>query len=112
MHDKLLVLEQLEEDNLLFVDQMARKTQLMHDLIKINEEEELYWFKRLREKWVLEGDNSTEFFRRVANRRKRRNTIISLEDGSNTIEGDDNLLAHATEYYKNLFGPAPGNLPQ
>lgn len=88
---------------------MARKTQLMHDLMKINEEEELYWFKRSHEKWLLEGDNNTEFFHRVANRRKRRNTIISLEDGSNTIEGDDSLLAHATEYYKNLFGPAPGN---
>ena len=41
-----------------------------------------------------------------------KNTMISLECGAVTIEGTKNLLAHATEYYKNLFGPAPGNLCQ
>jgi len=45
----------------------------------------------------------------VANVRRRRNTIILLENGDNIIEGDDNLLSYATEYYKNLFGPAPVN---
>jgi hypothetical protein len=25
------------------------------------------------------------------------------------IEGTDNLLKHATDYYKNLFGPGEGN---
>ena len=24
--------------------------------------------------------------------------------------GEENIIAHATEYYKNLFGPAPGNI--
>jgi hypothetical protein len=38
-------------------------------------------------------------------RRKRRNTIISLEHEGNIIEGDDNLLKHASEYYSELFGP-------
>ena len=34
----------------------------------------------------------------------------SLNVGDTIIEGTDNLLAHATDFYKNLFGPAPGNL--
>jgi len=46
IHDELLFLEQLEEEGLLSLDQMLRKSQLLHDIIKINEEEELYWFKR------------------------------------------------------------------
>lgn len=25
------------------------------------------------------------------------------------FEGPENLISHATEYYKTLFGPAPGN---
>jgi hypothetical protein len=29
--------------------------------------------------------------------------------GGRTIEGDDELLKHATDYYKMLFGPTPGN---
>jgi hypothetical protein len=46
----------------------------------------------------------------VANGRKRKNTMISLDDNGVIIEGTENLLSHATSYYKNLFGPAPGNL--
>jgi hypothetical protein len=39
-----------------------------------------------------------------ASGRKRKNKIIQLMDGENIIEGDENLLAHATEFYKSLFG--------
>ena len=50
-----------------------------------------------------------EYFHRIANGRKRRNLIIRLENGDKNIEGDAELLAHATEFYKNLFGPELGN---
>ena len=73
------------------------------------EEEELYWYKRAHEKWLHKGDNNTDYFHRIANGRKRKNTIISLLDGDQSIEGDDNLIKHATSYYKDLFCPAPGN---
>jgi vacuolar-type H+-ATPase subunit B/Vma2 len=43
-------------------------------------------------------------FHKIANGRKRKNTVISLEKGE-IIEGDDKLLKHATEYYSELFGP-------
>jgi hypothetical protein len=46
----------------------------------------------------------------VANGRKRKNTMLSLKDNDLVIEGTDNLLEHATTYYKSLFGPAPGNI--
>lgn len=36
--------------------------------------------------------------------------IHSISDGETSIEGTENLLNHATAYYKELFGPAPGNL--
>lgn len=38
--------------------------------------------------------------------KEKKNTIISLEKEDVLIEGDENLLAHATEYYSELFGPA------
>jgi len=53
----------------------------------------------------LYGDNNTSYFHKIANGRKRKNTIISLEHEGNVIEGDDDMLNHATEYYTNLFGP-------
>lgn len=43
----------------------------------------------------------------MASGRKRKNTILSLEHEGTTIEGDKDLLAHATAYYTDLFGPAP-----
>jgi hypothetical protein len=41
---------------------------------------------------------------------KEKNTILSFSSDNGSIEGDDNLLRHATEYYKNLFGPGEGNV--
>jgi hypothetical protein len=46
----------------------------------------------------------------VTNGRRRKNTIFSLEDGGNHITGDDNLIKHATKFYKNLFDPEDGNV--
>ena len=45
------------------------------------------------------------FFHKCANGRKRKNCISSLENDDQTIEGDENLLKHASEYYADLFGP-------
>jgi hypothetical protein len=73
--------------------------------MKILDEEEMYWYKRSHENWLLKGDNNTSFFHRIANGKKRKQTIYSLQDGDVNISGDENLLKHATEYYKCLFGP-------
>jgi len=88
---------------------ILKKTQLQKEMLEMFEEEELYWFKRSHGKWLHEGDNNTKYFQRIANGRKRKNTILSLNDGESIITGDDVLLQHATNYYKTLFGPAPGN---
>ena len=32
----------------------------------------------------------------------------SLDDNGTLVEGTNNLISHATAYYKDLFGPAPG----
>jgi hypothetical protein len=37
---------------------------------------------------------------------KIKNTILNLEKDGVFIEGEDNLLNHATEYYSDLFGLA------
>ena len=104
MHDELADLEQLEEAGLLSDVQIIRKTNLITELLKINEKEEIYWQQRSHDKQLKEGDNNTENFHRMANGRKRRNIIVSTEDGDKTIEGDAELLSHATNYYKSLFG--------
>jgi hypothetical protein len=86
--------------------QLRKRSCLQAELMKILDEEEEYWFKRCHENWLLKGDKNTEYFHRVANgEKKRKQTIYSLQDGDHNISGDDNLVSHAIQYYKIIFGP-------
>ncbi|WVZ60404.1 hypothetical protein U9M48_010431 [Paspalum notatum var. saurae] len=51
-------------------------------------------------------------FELVANGRKRKSKIYELESNGQKIVGDEALLQHATQFYKELFGPGQGNIFQ
>lgn len=68
------------------------------------------WLQNSHDNWLLKGDSNTEYFHRTVNGRIRKNTIFFFSCGDTVIEGNKNLLKHATDFYKELFGPAPGNL--
>ena len=78
---------------------------LQASLNHILKEEEIKWFQRAKERDLLEGDSNTRYFMIKASGRKRRNKIFRLFDEDMCIEGTENLLEHATNYYKTLFGP-------
>jgi mannosylglycoprotein endo-beta-mannosidase len=109
LSQELMKLEQKEEEGTISLSQVERKVQLHVLLLAMHEEEEMYWFKRAHEKWLHEGDNNTVYFHRIANGRKRKNSILVFTNEGEEIRGDENLIKHATEYYKNLFGPRQGN---
>jgi hypothetical protein len=52
----------MEELGDLSCDQMRLRAQLKTELLQILDEEELFWFKRCHETWLLKGDGNTEFF--------------------------------------------------
>jgi hypothetical protein len=110
IQEELLDLEILEEKGALDDDQHRKKVEMTIELHQILENEQLYWYKRSHETWLLKGDNNIEFFHRVASGRKRKKTIFSLKEGENVVTGNENLLDLATRYYKNLFGLRLGNL--
>jgi hypothetical protein len=72
----LASIEFLEERGALPEIQIRRKIDLKMEFFQLMEEEELYWFKRCHETWLLKGDNNTDFFHRIAIGRKRRQTIF------------------------------------
>jgi hypothetical protein len=88
------LLSEIEEEELSslsdarFRERMALKA----ELLQILDDEELNWFRRWHETWLLREDNNTEFFHRIANGRKRKQIIFSLQNGENTITGTTNLL--------------------
>jgi hypothetical protein len=73
---ELEFLEVLEEDNILFGDQYATKGTIQANLMQIYEEEEAFWFDRSSKIWLLEGDNNTAYFHRIANGRKTKKYYV------------------------------------
>jgi hypothetical protein len=54
---------------------------------------------------LLQRDNNTAFFHRVADGEKKKRTVFSLNSEHEVIQGTFALLDHATSFYKQLFGP-------
>lgn len=102
-------IESWEEVAILSLGLFERKVQIQAEPDALYAEEELGWMQKSHENWILKGDNNTTYFHRISNGRKRKNTIYHLKNGEVNIEGTKNLLDHATSYYKELFGPSPGN---
>jgi hypothetical protein len=70
LNKELEEIEKLEEETILPTALLDRKTCIQAELLKIMEEEELYWHKRSNENWLLKGDNNTSYFHRKANGKK------------------------------------------
>ena len=77
---------------------------LQNDLNKILREEEIKWYQRSKERDIKEGDSNTKYFMIKASGRKRKSKIFRLIQDEGIIQGDDNLLKYATNFYKDLFG--------
>jgi hypothetical protein len=74
--EEIADLELMEEMGSLNLEQSKKRIDLTAELYQILEEEELVWYKRSHETWLLKGDLNTEYFHRVANGRKRKQTIF------------------------------------
>lgn len=90
--EELATLESIEESGDLSSDQCVRKAWLISENLILMNQEELYWLNRCHENWLLKGDLNTNYFRKIANGIKRKNTILSLEKDGQIIEGDEHLL--------------------
>jgi hypothetical protein len=77
---------------------------LQEKLSKILKEEEVKWFQRAKERDIMEGDSNSRYFMLKASCRKRRNKNFRFYHDGKFIEGDQNLLDYATDFYKALFG--------
>jgi hypothetical protein len=103
LQEELTLLEKEEENSPLPAHLLNRKTFIQTTLLRMLEEEELYWHKRSNLNWLLQGGNNTEFFHRIANGKKRKNLIFNLEHEGNILEKDEDILTHATNYYRVIW---------
>ena len=101
-------IEELEETVGLSPSQIGGEVELLTESLNLLLNEESYWYNISHEQWFHKGDINTSFFHKCANGRRRKTTILSLEKDGEVIKGEENLLNHATQYYKELFSPEPG----
>jgi len=108
--DLLLLIQDLDKEaerRSLEDREWEQRYSLEEELVDIYNKEEVMWQTRGGERWLLEGDANTSFFHGVANGRKRKCMIRSLEENGEVITETESLKTHITKYYKNLFGSEP-----
>jgi len=67
-------------------------------------QEELLWFQRSREEWIISGDRNTAYYHAATTIRKARNKITSLRDDTGHWITDEKSLAdHIRNYFAMLF---------
>jgi hypothetical protein len=59
---------------------------------------------------VAERGQQYQLFSQKSKWKKRKNTIFHLKNEGGSIDREEDIIKHATEYYKNLFGPSEGPL--
>jgi hypothetical protein len=76
IHEEKAALELMEEQGSIKDDQIRKKVALNVELLHILDEEELNWYRRCHEIWLLKGDNNTYYFHKIAS--GQRKTIYFL----------------------------------
>lgn len=78
--------------------------QLYTELGEILRKEEVMWFQRSKVMWLSDGDRNTKYYHMKTLARRRRNKIMMLkDDNGHWIHDIDDLKAHVTMFYRNLF---------
>jgi hypothetical protein len=54
-------------------------------------------------------ETTIHIFHRIANGKRRKQTLFSLMDGDRQVSRTENILKHASDFNKNLFGPKDGD---
>jgi hypothetical protein len=81
----------------------ARLKEINIELNRIWEMEEITARQRARERDIREGDRNTKYFHAIANQRRRKMTICSIDGPEGTMETTKEILKVASDYYKGLF---------
>jgi hypothetical protein len=83
--DELKRMDRLEEENGFNIMQWQERYGVEKQLEEIYQFEEIQWQRRGGVNWILKGDSNNGYFHNIANGRKKKCTIFSLEDGDREI---------------------------
>jgi hypothetical protein len=85
-------------------DDWGWRYHLEDQLVLLYQREEEYWRQRSRVRWTLQGDANTAYFHAVANGRRRKCAILSLQMPNGPISEKGVIQAHVYSFYRELMG--------
>ncbi|XP_021626130.1 uncharacterized protein LOC110624960 [Manihot esculenta] len=75
--------------------------QKMEEVLK---QEELYWFQRSKEEWIVSGERNTKFHHLAVKVKKKRKLISALQDSNGQwVTAEASLENLVVQFYKGLF---------
>lgn len=81
-----------------------KEEELLREFDVIFEQEDMFWFQKSREKWVVYGDRNSKFFHTSNVIRRRRNRIDTLKNEEGRwISDTQELEGLAVQYYTRLY---------
>lgn len=81
-----------------------QKTKAQKDLELALAKEELFWKEKAKIRWHAQTNINTYYFYRVTKIKGARNKITSRKDSDRLITDETEMVAHAVNYYANIFG--------
>nr|CAD1823673.1 unnamed protein product [Ananas comosus var. bracteatus] len=97
-------LDRAEEDRALTISECMLRPLLKVRYEELCLQEEIRWRQRSRIHWLRAGDANTKFFHLHANRRKIKNSLSQLADGSTTFSSPEDLAKHLFHFFHNTLG--------
>lgn len=104
---EFMCLDIMSESQPLLPEENARIQTIRRELNDIWYKEEIKARQRAREKYILEGDKNTKYFHAIANQRKRKKMISSLEGANGLVSDTKSILGIDVDYYRSLFNAEP-----
>jgi hypothetical protein len=93
----------LSKSRTLSSQEKERMSYVYAELNKLGDMEEIKVRQRPTERDIKEGDMNTRYFQLVANQRRRKTTLHSLDGVEGTVETTEEIVKVATNYYRDLF---------
>ncbi|XP_031095216.1 uncharacterized protein LOC115999508 [Ipomoea triloba] len=81
------------------------------ELLKLLEQQHLFWKQRAKEHWYKGADLNSKFFHNSVKSRKRSNKIHKLKNADGTwVENEDSIGQIMVDYFQTLFIADQGNM--
>lgn len=104
LEQRLIDIDSKADESDLFEQEWEERYKIEEELENIYAQEEIMWQRRSGETWLIKGDSNTGYYHGIANGRRRKYYIFSLQKGDQIISQFKDIQNHVYEYYKSLFG--------